>query len=42
MNDILFPSNDKIRLEEIKTKFSEIFEMSDLGKSKHFLGTTIE
>lgn len=43
MDDILLAgNNDKDTLEEIKTKPSEVFEMSDLEEPKHFPGMSIE
>ncbi len=40
--DTLVASNDPNKLEEIKGKLSEVFEVSGLGEPKSFLGMTIE
>ncbi len=42
VDDMLVASSDLNKLEEIKGKLSEVFEVSDLGEPKSFLGMTIE
>lgn len=42
VDDMLIASNDQRKLEEIKTKLSKTFEMTDLGEPKLFLSIDIE
>ena len=38
---MLIASNDKTKLNEVKTKLQDEFEMTDLGEPRNFLGITI-
>lgn len=42
VDDMLIASNDNNRLEEIVTKLSNVFEMTDLGEPTQFLGLQIK
>lgn len=41
VDDIIFASNNKSKIMEVKSKLKKEFEMSDLGEPKEFLGISI-
>ena len=42
VDDMLIASNDLEKLNEVKIRLSNVFEMKDLGEPKNFLGMTIQ
>ena len=42
VDDMLIASNDLVKLEQIKLKLKDEFEMTDLGEPKSFLGINLE
>lgn len=41
VDDFIFTGNDGKMIEEFKRSMKQEFEMSDLGKKKHFLGVEV-